>query len=101
AASFPDGIDQSAVIAELIRRFSHWIGRDSSLEDSEGHVAWLVAARKKNWRYWQRYQSLLERKLAVDVVSALDASTDGILEKLEDPMREGTWDRRGLVVGHV
>lgn len=43
----------------------------------------------------------MERSLAVDVVDALDKSTDGILGLLEDPKREGYWDRRGLVVGHV
>lgn len=101
AGSHPNGIDENAAIAELIRRFSHWIGKDATLQDSEGHVPWLVAARKKDWRYWQRYQSFLERKLSVDVVAALDDSTDDILGFLEDPKREGSWDRRGLVVGHV
>lgn len=94
-------IDNEAAVMELIRRFSHWVGKDSTLLDPEGHVAWLSAARKKDWRYWQRYQGYLERKLAVDVVSALDKSTDDILGLLEDPKRNGTWDRRGLVVGHV
>lgn len=93
--------DRDLAIKELIRRFSHWIGKDSALHDSEGHVPWLVSARKRDWRYWQRYQTFLERRLSVDVVAALDKSTDGILERLEDPAREGAWDRRGLVVGHV
>jgi len=101
AGSYPDGIDQGAACAELIRRFSHWIGKDTTLQNTEGHVAWLVATRKKDWRYWQRYQSFLERKLSVDVVAALDESTDKILALLEDPRRAGSWDRRGLVVGHV
>lgn len=101
AGSHANGIDENAAIAELIRRFSHWIGKDATLQDSEGHVPWLVAARKKDWRYWQRYQSFLERKLSVDVVAALDVSTNDILGLLEDPKREGSWDRRGLVVGHV
>lgn len=93
--------DLEAAITELVRRFSHWIGRDSVMDDSTGHVAWLFADRKQGWRYWPRYQALLEQRLSVDVVSALDASTDGILGRLEDPRREGAWDRRGLVVGHV
>ncbi|MFZ2208310.1 MAG: Z1 domain-containing protein [Porticoccaceae bacterium] len=101
ASSHSDGIDENAAIAELIRRFSHWIGKDATLQDTEGHDPWLVAARKKDWRYWQRYQGFLEHKLSVDVVAALDDSTDDILGLLEDPKREGAWDRRGLVVGHV
>ena len=100
-ASHPDGIDQEAAVAELIRRFSHWIGKDSTLLDAKGHIHWLDAARKTHWRYWHRYQNYLERKLSVDVVGALDDSTDDILGLLEDPKREGSWDRRGLVVGHV
>ncbi len=88
-------------VGELIRRFSLWIGQDSTLIDDEGHVPWLVAARKKDWRYWQRYQSWLEMKMSATAVDGLDKSTDRILGLLEDPTREGSWDRRGLVVGHV
>lgn len=94
-------IDKKAAIAELIRRFSLWIGKDSTLADNEGHKAWLTAARRKDWPYWQRYQSMLESRMSVNAVDALDESTDHILGLLEDPLREGRWDRRGLVVGHV
>ena len=94
-------IDRQAAIGELIRRFSLWIGQDSTLHDAEGHEPWLVSSRKKDWRYWQRYQGFLERKMSATAVDALDASTDKILALLEDPIREGIWDRRGLVVGHV
>jgi hypothetical protein len=96
-----EDIDQPAAVAELIRRFSHWISTDATLSDITGHVDWLNAARKKDWRYWHRLSRYLERTLAADVVDALDRSTDEILGQLEDPAREGHWDRRGLVVGHV
>lgn len=93
--------DRELMITELIRRFSHWIGRDSALEDTHDHIAWLVSERKKDWHYWERYRRMLGNKLSASVVDALDKSTDGILSRLEDPRREGNWDRRGLVVGHV
>lgn len=93
--------DRQAAIGELIRRFSLWIGQDSTLHDAAGHENWLNASRKKDWRYWARYQGYLERKMSATAVEALDVSTDKILELLEDPNREGAWDRRGLVVGHV
>ena len=96
-----EGLDRAAVTEELIRRFSMWIGRDGTLKDEAGHVAWLDASRKRDWRLWQRYRDWLERDLPLDAVDALDASTDGILGLLEDPSRQGDWDRRGLVVGHV
>ncbi len=95
------GVDRQAAIDELVRRFSIWIGQDATLQDNTGHVSWLVAARKREWRYWHRYQSLLESRMSANAVEAIDRSTDLILGLLEDPRREGSWDRRGLVVGHV
>jgi len=98
----PDAdFDRDAAVEELVRRFSHWVGKESTLKSTFDHIDWLNAERKKEWRYWGRLQRYLERGLSVNVVEALDRSTDGILELLEDPRRTGRWDRRGLVVGHV
>lgn len=94
-------VDRDQVEAELIRRFSVWIGKDATLRNMEGHVDWLDAERKNGWAYWERYRNWQERKLSCAAIDGLDASTDRILELLEDPRREGPWDRRGLVVGHV
>ena len=96
-----DGLDKQAITDELIRRFSLWIGQDTALQSPEGHKDWLTTARKQDWRYWQRYREWMEREMSVKVVEALDRSTDSALALLEDPRREGSWDRRGLVVGHV
>ncbi|HEY6564759.1 MAG TPA: hypothetical protein VIY86_09705, partial [Pirellulaceae bacterium] len=98
----PDAMfDRAAAIEELVRRFSHWVGKESTLKNIFDHHDWLDAERKKDWRYWGRLQRYLERRLSIEVVDSLDRSTDGILELLEDPNRSGSWDRRGLVVGHV
>ena len=48
------GLDRDYVIEELVRRFSVWIGHDSSLVNNIGHEPWLNSERKSNWRYWQR-----------------------------------------------
>lgn len=94
-------VDKAAAIAELIRRYSQWIGQETGMSDTTDHEAWLISARKKDWRYWPRYRDMLERKMSVTAVDALDKSTDRILGWMEDPGRPGAWDRRGLVVGHV
>ncbi|WLD14674.1 Z1 domain-containing protein [Planctellipticum variicoloris] len=94
-------LDRTAVTDELIRRFSLWIGKETTMASTIGHVAWLNADRKQNWRYWQRYRDWMEEKLSWTAVDALDRSTDTILGFLEDPLRADAWDRRGLVVGHV
>jgi len=100
-ASWGEELDRDAVTDELIRRFSLWIGQDTTLKSDAGHEPWLNSSRKQDWRYWQRYREWLERKLSWKAVEALNQSTDTVLELLEDPLREGRWDRRGLVVGHV
>ena len=96
-----EGLDHEHVTDELIRRFSLWMGRDTSIENNVGHEPWLTASRKEDWRYWQRYQEWLETRLSWKATEALDKSTHAILGLIEDPAREGVWDRRGLVVGHV
>lgn len=95
------GLDRAAVTEELIRRFSIWVGDDSSLVDTAGHIPWLTPERKADWRYWRRYREWQEQKLSWEIAEKLDRSTDSILSKLEDPRRDGHWDRRGMVVGHV
>ena len=77
------------------------IGHDTSLVNNIGHEPWLTAERKSNWRYWQRYREWEEQTLPWKAVEAQDTTTDSILALLEDPLRNGVWDRRGLVVGHV
>ncbi|WP_075256452.1 Z1 domain-containing protein [Herbaspirillum camelliae] len=94
-------VDQQAIIATLIQRFSHWIGKSTAIMDNTNHKDWLNAARKKDWHYWRRYRDFLESKLSDTVVDGLDEATDSVLELLEDPQRVDQWDRRGLVVGHV
>lgn len=96
-----DPVIQDKAVASLIQRFSHWIGKATTLQDKTGHVDWLTAARKRDWHYWRRYRDYLESKLSDKVVEGLDDATNSILELLEDPQRTDHWDRRGLVVGHV
>ena len=94
-------VDRRAVTEELVRRFRLWIGDVSTLVDNRGHKDWLTGGRKKGWRYWRRYDLYLRKRLSSLAVDGLDEATDRILALLEDPGREGVWDRRGLVVGHV
>ena len=94
-------VDRNALVDELIRRSSRTVGENATLSSGEDHVAWLDAERKKGWTYWQRYSEYMEARVPWTALDALDAATDEVLSQLEDPFREGAWDRRGLVVGHV
>lgn len=94
-------VDRDALVDELIRRSSRTVGENATLSSRDDHIAWLDAERKKGWTYWQRYSEYMEVRMPWTALDALDVATDDVLSELEDPTREGAWDRRGLVVGHV
>lgn len=94
-------VDRDELIAELIRRNSHTAGQNATLKSNIDHIDWLNAERKREWTYWQRYYEYMESRIPWSALDGLDRDTDDILAQLEDPTREGAWDRRGLVVGHV
>jgi hypothetical protein len=99
-------IDVEKLTAELLHLFSIRAGDVTILDDDDpkGHVPWLQSKRAEiKWNFWQRYVTYLERDfgMAPEVVNNLHDLTDKILERLEDPQRDGPWDRRGMVVGSV
>ncbi len=97
-------VDVDQLTAELRHLFSVSNEAATVLDDATEHVPWLSAKRAGiRWRFWQRYMTFLERDfgMAPDTVRNLDALTNMVLERLEEPAREGVWDRRGMVVGSV
>lgn len=99
-----DDFDFGALQRDLETRSNIWIGRADHLDNSEGHIPWLSERRASiEWRYWHRYERLLEEvhHYAPATVGRLGQLTDEVLERLEDPLRTGAWDRRGLVVGQI
>lgn len=94
-------VDREALVDELIRRSSRTVGDNATLSSGEDHVAWLDAEHKNGWTYWRRYSEYMETRIPLAALDALDSATDEVLSQLENPTREGAWDRRGLVVGHV
>lgn len=94
-------VDRDALVDELIRRSSRTVGENATLSSREDHVAWLDSDRKKGWTYWQRYSEYMEARIPLTALDALNVASDEVLSQLEDPTRDGAWDRRGLVVGHV
>lgn len=73
-----------------------------TLFEAETYTPWLVNKRGEiDFYYWGRYRQLLKEKLSGDVVHKIDEITDNILDHLDDPHKNGCWERKGLVVGHV
>ena len=103
-AEVADLVDATKLARAIETETAIWQPEFSSLEDNCGdHVEWLADERAGiEFRFWNRYRGFaLASGLPPQVVRELDKSTDRILASLESPRREGPWDRRGLVVGHV
>ena len=73
------------------------------LVDETGHEPWYFGKHKENRRFFKRYGDFLiqQQQWAPAAIEAIDVATDLVMEQIEDPQRDGPWDRRGLVVGHV
>ena len=103
-AIFPDVTDEQA--ERVARQFEsmHGVKMDiGSVLQQNDFEPWLEDARgKMDLYFWDRYRKLLaERNFSGHVLATLDSVTDRILGLLENPKKEGIWDRRGMVVGHV
>lgn len=101
--SFPISDEDQEQLArkfETIHSVSMNIG---AILENEEHEPWLDDRRTEiDFFYWGRYRKLLGQKgFSGQVLASFDSVTDTILGHLENPMNEGHWKRRGMVVGHV
>ena len=65
---------------------------------------WLNSRKEGiDFYYWGRLKKMMiaEQTLPLHVLSRLDEITDQILDCCGDPKKEGQWDTRGMVLGHV
>lgn len=102
--SYPGVSDEEA--RDLVREFETIHGvtmRDSAALQEADFEPWLEDARLNlDPYYWDRYKRLLVKKgFSGHVLATMDRDTDRILGYLWNPAREGAWDRRGMVMGHV
>jgi hypothetical protein len=91
------------IIAQALSILVTDIGEAKELVNPNDYVEWLDKHDKSVWRSWPCLKEYLKevcRRPAL-VLNELDRSSDRVLELLGDPNRQGLWDRRGMVVGHV
>lgn len=98
-------IDVEKLTRELESQHNIWIGKGTILDDNQqDHIPWLADKKSEiEWNFWQRYSRYLEEEKgwASTTIYSLEDLTDSILEQLKDPECNGSWDRRGMVVGQV
>ena len=72
--------------------------------EEKGFEKWLDDARKNiDFYFWNRYRQYLseEQDYSGPVLATIDNVTNRTLGLLENPDKEGHWNRRGMVVGHI
>ncbi len=97
-------VNEEKLVRELQSLFNTWMGIGTVLDNEEGHIPWLADRNSEiNWDFWNRYVRYLEEEKgwAPATTTGLDQLTDSILQRLENPLRSGSWNRRGMVVGQV
>jgi hypothetical protein len=80
-----------------------------SLDSDEGHEEWfnvstnLPTKREFQWHFWDHLKTYLAnyKNYPSSIIDSLDKFTSETLSRLEDPLRKGTWDRRGMLMGSV
>lgn len=94
-------LDVDELIEILIADYSIGSGEITILKDDE-IKPWLNNIKSEiSWQGWNRYKNHLQEKDPTFPINDLDDFTDKILDKCINPKQEGSWDRRGMVVGHV
>lgn len=91
------------IIDEALSHVVTSIGKSQTLVDDDENVSWINPATAENWVHWPWLKKYLDSEVRrpLKVMNELDDSTNEVIDLLGDPKREGIWDRRGLVVGHV
>ena len=85
-----------------ILRADFSIGKGQITILSEDIEPWLNDEKANiNFELWNRYKLYMANNDPSFPVSDLDDFTDKILDKCVNPKKIGSWDRRGMVVGHV
>ena len=95
--------DLSTVVDEAMIAVDTRMGAGISLIDvTANHDEEWVRKREIDWTYSLAYEAFLRgERWHPMVVQSLSDVGARILGHLQDPTSEGSWDRRGLVIGHV
>ena len=92
-------------LEEIARRIEArlYIKMEDAAAIQMAFAEWLPQRRTDTPGYfYPRYRTYLgTRGFAPAVLGVLDKDTDKIVGLFQDPKKQGAWQRRGLVVGHV
>lgn len=103
AIAFDYDGDLRPIIDDAMVAVDTRMGAGVSLVDVEArHDEEWVSKRPISWTYTNAYEDYLKSQgWYGPVVQSLSDVSSRILGLLQDPKSEGSWNRRGLVIGHV
>lgn len=105
AAIFGYTGDLRNIVTEAMESVVTRMGAGVSLVDvtAKHDDQWVRKREDVNWTYARAYEEFLRNEgWPPQMVQSLSDVTTRILGHLQDPLSEGTsWNRRGLVIGHV
>jgi hypothetical protein len=94
-------VNSDELIAQLEADFEIYTGKATELSEIDVKP-WLGDLKAGiNWELWDRYRVWMKTQNGSFPIESLDDATDKILDKCVNPKTNGSWDRRGMVVGNV
>lgn len=101
-------LDEDWLFSKLEAIHSVSIGAVRILDDMTDHEEWFnpvtntAGRRDISFHFWDHYRDYLSFKgWPPRLIENLDRLSSEILSRIEDPLRQGNWDRRGMVMGSV
>ncbi len=92
--------DIERAIALLLTRLQ--VTMDTGFCVNVPHEPWYDAAQSKiDPYYWNRYDNEMRLRLPLASKRAIDRATHQIMDLLGNPFEQGSWKRRGLIMGDV
>jgi len=105
------GLDRSELKDIISQQYSSFYEEEAKIiyGDDQEHEKWLNETtgngyhREIEYNYWEDYKRYLKKELNFpkNIINGIDKQTNLILAAMDDPDRDGNWDRRGMVVGEV
>jgi len=94
--------ERDALIRKLHARLAIRMDTGTAIVEY-GHQPWLLSRKPEinPFLLGSLLQVSLQGRVSRAIATTLDRVTDEILDLLGDPTQEGTWSRRGLVMGDV
>lgn len=92
------------IINEAMIAVDSRMGTGVSLVDPEAEhdEEWVFKRKDIEWTYSEAYEAYLKtQRWHPAMVQSLSNVSTRILGHLQDPASQGSWNRRGLVIGHV